>query len=316
MAMNIDWLLKLDYEEIEDALEDIAASEHYWSNQDVQGFTYENYSLFYITFLARLISYFGCRDIVELGCGSGRNIKTITQMTDVEFRTIKGFDFNEKYIAFGREKFGLDVSNENILDMDFDHDDGCDSACFSVSVLDHIVNIEALVAGLTKKFGFVALIEPAQNYEPVKKTVKLKSVNLNGITTFSQPFTYLHNYKTIFSQYGFYEILNIPLWTSAWGSGPAYRLMIFSKNKPDDKGDLMDVVLNLINKSVSDERAEWRRILNISKRKHRGSLDEVEKLQELQASKQTQIEKIKTDFLEKQLESDVLYGLVKRLNKR
>jgi SAM-dependent methyltransferase len=329
--MKNDWSLKLDVEPVEDIENEISSAANYWATQKAQGFTYENYSLFHVTLIGRLISCLGYKNVVEIGCGSGRNIKSLNATSDLNFESIKGFDFNQKFVEFGREKFELDLDCEDILEADFGDSGRESTACFSVSVLDHIVDIDALVAGMANKFGLIVLLEPAAEKEGENKLLKLKSISINSENTESQPFTYIHKYREMFSSNSFDELIDTPIWPSAWGSGSAYRLKVYSNDKSINKDNLRNVLSLLINKAVNDERAAWRKLLNVNKRKGQASADELlkfkmngeEKAKNLESKinslelrlleDKEKINELKRSLDHKRQESDVLYKLVKRL---
>ncbi len=70
--------------------------------------------------------------IIELGCGSGRNLAILKEMG---FTNLKGVDFSETQVEFCRKR-GLDVQFMNIADLEFP--DGSIDLVFTNSVLLHI----------------------------------------------------------------------------------------------------------------------------------------------------------------------------------
>ena len=311
--MEEDWLLRLQLKNFGNVEEEKANSANYWSEQECQGFTYENYSLFHIVLIGRLVSYLGYKNIVEIGCGSGRNLKVLNSVPSLEFDLLRGYDFNKKFIDYGRDKFKVDVRCEDILESRFDLDNRSDSACFSISVLDHIVNVDDLVEGLTKSFGLIVLLEPSVVNDSGMDTAKLISTKINSRETESQPYTYVHNYKKLFSRNGFENIVDSPVWPSSWGSGSAYRLMAFSDKGIIGGSEINEAFMLMLNQSVIDERAAWRKLINITSRKSKVNLEKAGQQEDVLRK---ELEELNQKFTVTSRENEVLYKLVKRLHSR
>lgn len=125
------------------------------ADEDTQAKAYwsEHVSNFYLEpkpwsrFVAENIAAMGAKRVLEFGCHAGRNLAAIrARLPDAE---LVGLDINAAAVAAGRERYGLDlrVGNERTL---AEFADGAFDAVFTVSVLDHVPQIERLCAELVR----------------------------------------------------------------------------------------------------------------------------------------------------------------------
>lgn len=146
------------------------------------------------------------RSVLEFGCATGRNLHAIRDRAP-EVRLL-GLDINPTAVRHGRNHWGLDL---RVAGLDTLADDEVDVA-FTVSVLDHIPDIEPTLEQLCRVAPLLLLVEPWLGGEG-------KVTDVTG----TSPYSYSHDIAGRLRARGYavrYE--KHPL--SDWGLGPWYRL--------------------------------------------------------------------------------------------
>ncbi len=101
----------------------------------------------YAVALSEVIRDLAPRSVLEFGCNVGRNLGLVADRLDeVE---VTGLDVNEEAVRLGREATGLDlrVGDEGVLAT---LPDGAFDLVFTLSVLDHIPDIDAITSDLVR----------------------------------------------------------------------------------------------------------------------------------------------------------------------
>src|SRR3954469_16556036 len=85
---------------------EVDAVRGFYVNSTVQPFRYENGPEPYALLVAETIASFGPSSVLEFGCGSGRNLAVLRNLTPAR---LVGVDLNPTATAWGRQNFGLDL---------------------------------------------------------------------------------------------------------------------------------------------------------------------------------------------------------------
>ncbi len=95
----------------------------------------------------------GAASVLEFGCNAGRNLAALRDL--VPAAEVVGLDVNAEAVAAGRRATGLDlrVGDETAL---AGFPDGAFDLVFTISVLDHVVEVDAVLAELLRCAGRVA----------------------------------------------------------------------------------------------------------------------------------------------------------------
>ena len=102
------------------------------------------------TMIADLVKDLGARSVLEFGCNVGQNLAAIhAACPDVQ---LVGFDINPEAVQLGKEKTGLDLrlGDERALDA---FPDGQFDLVFTVSVIDHVANVDEVCRRLLRVAG-------------------------------------------------------------------------------------------------------------------------------------------------------------------
>ncbi|MDF7798966.1 class I SAM-dependent methyltransferase [Pontiellaceae bacterium B1224] len=106
-------------------------------------------------YLAKHLNISGKR-ILEVGCGSGAILKYLSD----NGADVKGIDLSREYMEYGRERYGLDLSNTDLFDLPDNHE--FDLVIYS-DVMEHILEPRAhleKIKGLLKSDGLLYLKVP------------------------------------------------------------------------------------------------------------------------------------------------------------
>jgi glycosyltransferase involved in cell wall biosynthesis/predicted TPR repeat methyltransferase len=150
--------------------------------------------------------------VLEFGCNVGRNLYCLCR--DIGGLELLGLDINETAVNAGRQQYQLPLSvggQEELVKME----DGSFDIVFTVSVLDHIPQVDGVLKELMRvaKTYFIAL-EP---YTGADKNAKEYAV---------ADFSYFWDYPRLFAKLGAQVVYNKPCPISARGLGPFYHLYI------------------------------------------------------------------------------------------
>lgn len=107
--------------------------------------------------IANLVKELQAQSVLEFGCNVGQNLAAIHAAVP-EARLV-GIDINPQAVALGREKTGLDlrVGDESALDA---FGDGEFDLVFTISVLDHVADVDAACRRLLRVVGrYLYLLE-------------------------------------------------------------------------------------------------------------------------------------------------------------
>ena len=194
----------------------------FYLNSRVQPFTYENGPEPYTLMVAETIASFGPSSVLEFGCGSGRNLAILRDLTQAR---LVGVDLNPTAVAWGRMNFGLDLRVGDEAWLPAQGADAFDIV-YTVSVIDHIPQpptaIRALVAAAA---DLVVICEIMHS-----QTGRLSRMeDDHGSLIDGYPFSYFHDYPALFAAAGAWLVADATCPVGATGVLPYYRLQIYSK---------------------------------------------------------------------------------------
>lgn len=153
------------------------------------------------------------KSVLEYGCGTGKNLKMIQDKNPDIF--VSGIDVSLLNVVHANAKNGLrHVSLGDEYDLPFV---GNFDVCFTISVLDHIEDINMIVSELQRIANKAVILAECLDQEPVM-------------------YYFEHDYKS----FGFEK--HRWVWRSE-GDGREYHLFIWTKGKKIDKGTLDDLAL-------------------------------------------------------------------------
>ena len=206
------------------ALEDSGAKQ-YWSATAAQPHEHAGVPP-HVLALEELCRATEARRILEFGCYSGRNLKTIGAAYSAAGETapeLVGLDINTQAIAAGAaEGLDLRLGDETALRA---FADGEWDVVFTVSVLDHMPDPAAALeqlARITRRR--LVLIEPHPLREGTGKAVQEGRKARDE----PMPFTYLHDYDALLLGQGLVQELDLPMPTHLHRVGPFYRLRVLA----------------------------------------------------------------------------------------
>jgi len=201
---------------------DVADVRSFYVNSTVQPFRYDDGPEPYAVFIAEAIASFGPSSVLEFGCGAGRNLAVLRELTAAR---LVGVDLNPAAIAWGRDNFGLDLRVGDEAWLPAQGRDAFDIV-YTVSVIDHIPEPEAAVAALIAAAAeFVVIYEIMH-----RETGRLAQMeDRQGQPTEGYPFSYFHDYPRLFASSGAWNLADIALPAGPTGVLPYYRLQVYSK---------------------------------------------------------------------------------------
>ena len=281
--------MRLTLSKIENDEAEKADAKKYWAEQKQQKLVYDLKS-HYAGAIAEVLKFIDAKSVFEFGCAAGRNLKALQETFAEELDRellVDGIDVNENAINLGREQNGLDIklADENYLGG---LEEGTFDLVFTVSVLDHVPNPEKFIhelMNISTKYG--VFIEPWIDSE-YGKVNNIDSRWYKKANCGIVPYTYFHDYPSIFSSAGLNTVFKIPLPTHLNLSGPTYQLWLVSKGDDVDISSFELLSDKIIAYSIL-QLLENVKVLQ-------GRMIEDEKIQnkKLQAEKRLQIKKEKS----------------------
>lgn len=203
----------------------------FWGTTDFQQRTYAKAAPFYIRALVRVLKTMQPGSVLEFGCNAGRNLELLRSVLP-QSTAIRGFDVNRQSVEFGKQNWKLDLETSDESYFSRQPDNSVD-VIFTVSVLDHLPEIDDCLKEIMRVMaGAFVMIEPypdsSGNY---LSSFKQEGILPDSITT-ETPFSYTHDYYRLMPNYGYLNVLDIPLPPYDANLGPLYRLSIFTKERP------------------------------------------------------------------------------------
>ena len=208
----------------------------FYRNSTVQPFRYENGPEPYALLAAETIASFGPSSVLEFGCGSGRNLAVLRDLTPAR---LIGVDLNPTAIAWGRENFGLDlrVGDEAWLPVQ-----GADAfdIVYTVSVIDHIPQPQKAIRALVAAAADLVVICEIMH----SQTGRLARMeDDHGKLTDGYPFSYFHDYPSLFAAAEAWLVADIACPVGTTGVLPYYRLQVYSRRAEWRRQQLVRSVL-------------------------------------------------------------------------
>ena len=271
----------------------------YWSEQNNQQLDYELKS-HYVTAIAEIINFINAKNIFEFGCAAGRNLKSLQEIfadDDECDLIVSGIDINELAVKQGQDESGLDISLADEAYLDKISSDAFELV-FTVSVLDHVPapsDIVKKLMNITSEYG--VFIEPwvGSDSSELGKINNIMTRWSRSKDDSSNPFTYIHDYPSIFEEADCEVIFRVPLPTHLNRSGPLYYLWFVSKSK-----NSLAKVNNLKDKIISTACLQL--LENIQKlRLKANGANELERLKNVFSKKSYELQK-KNNALNEKIE--------------
>jgi SAM-dependent methyltransferase len=215
---------------------EVDAVRGFYRNSTVQPFRYENGPEPYALLVAETVASFARSSVLEFGCGSGRNLAVLRDVTPAR---LIGVDLNPIAVEWGRENFGLDlhVGDEGWLPAQ-----GADAfeIVYTVSVIDHIPQPRDAVAALVAAAADLVVICEIVHSETGRLA---RMEDTAGRLTDGYPFSYFHDYPALFAAAGAWLVADIACPVGATGVLPYYRLQVYSKRAEWRRRNLVRSVL-------------------------------------------------------------------------
>ena len=194
----------------------------FYVNSTVQPFRYENGPEHYARLVAETVASFAPSSVLEFGCGSGRNLAVLRDLTPAR---LVGVDLNPTAVEWGRENFGLDlrVGDETWLPAQ-----GLDAfdIVYTVSVIDHIPDPQTAIRALVAAAADLVVVCEIMHSE-IGRLARMEDAD--GRLTDGYPFSYFHDYPALFAAAGAWLVADIASPVGTTGVLPYYRLQVYSK---------------------------------------------------------------------------------------
>jgi SAM-dependent methyltransferase len=194
----------------------------FYTNSTVQPFRYENGPEPYAVLVAETVASFGPSSVLEFGCGSGRNLAVLRDLTPAR---LVGVDLNPTAIAWGRDNFGLDLRVGDEAWLPAQGRDAFDLA-YTVSVIDHIPEPQNAVRALVSVAADLVAIYEIMHSATGRLARMEDSAGRLGD---GYPFSYFHDYPSLFAAAGAWLLADLACPAGASGVLPYYRLQLYSK---------------------------------------------------------------------------------------
>jgi SAM-dependent methyltransferase len=201
----------------------------FYVNSTVQPFRYENGPEPYAVLMAETVAGFAPSSVLEFGCGSGRNLAVLRDLTAAR---LVGVDLNPTAIAWGRENFGLDLRVGDETWLPAQGTDAFDIV-YTVSVIDHVPRPQEAIGALVAAAADLVVICEIL-HSVTGRLARME--DSDGRLTDGYPFSYFHDYPALFAAAGAWLVADLACPVGTTGVLPYYRLQVYSK------------------------RAEWRRL--------------------------------------------------------
>src|SRR6476659_6708241 len=194
----------------------------FYVNSTVQPFRYENGPEPYALLVAETVVSFGPSSVLEFGCGSGRNLAVLRDLTPAR---LVGVDLNPTAVAWGCENFGLDLRVGDEAWLPAQGADAFDIV-YTVSVIDHIPQPQKAIGALVAAAAELVVICEIMHSETGRLT---RMEDADGRLTDGYPFSYFHDYPSLFTAAGAWLAADIACPVGTTGVLPYYRLQLYSK---------------------------------------------------------------------------------------
>jgi SAM-dependent methyltransferase len=194
----------------------------FYMNSKVQPFRYENGPEPYALLMADTVASFAPSSVLEFGCGSGRNLAVLRDLTPAG---LVGVYLNPTAIAWGRENFGLDLRIGDEAWLPVQGADAFDIV-YTVSVIDHIPRPQAAVQALVAAAADLVVICEIM-HSVTGRLARMEDAD--GTLTDGYPFSYFHDYPSLFAAAGAWLLADIACPVGTTGVLPYYRLQVYSK---------------------------------------------------------------------------------------
>jgi SAM-dependent methyltransferase len=194
----------------------------FYVNSTVQPFRYENGPEPYALLVAETVASFAPSSVLEFGCGSGRNLAVLRDLTPAR---LVGVDLNPTAIAWGGENFGLDLRVGDEAWLPAQGADAFDIA-YTVSVIDHIPQPQNAIQALVAAAADLVVICEIMHSQTGRLT---RMEDADGRLTDGYPFSYFHDYPSLFAAAGAWLLADVACPVGTTGVLPYYRLQVYSK---------------------------------------------------------------------------------------
>lgn len=194
----------------------------FYVNSTVQPFRYENGPEPYALLMAETVASFAPSSVLEFGCGSGRNLAVLRDLTPAR---LVGVDLNPTAIAWGRENFGLDLRLGDETWLPAQGTDVFDIV-YTVSVIDHIPQPQNAIRALVSAAADLVVICEIM-HSITGRLARMEDAD--GKLTDGYPFSYFHDYPVLFADAGAWLVADIACPVGPTGVLPYYRLQVYSK---------------------------------------------------------------------------------------
>ncbi len=203
---------------------DVEGVRGFYVNSTVQPFRYEGGPAPYATLVAEAVASFAPASVLEFGCGSGRNLAVLRELTSAR---LVGVDMNPTAIAWGRENFGLDL---RIGDESWLSQQGKDAFAivYTVSVIDHIPMPENAVRALVAAAADLVVIYEIM-HSVTGRVIRMEDEQ--GKLTEGYPFSYFHDYPRLFAAAGAWLLADLAFPVADSGLLAYYRLQVYAKRR-------------------------------------------------------------------------------------
>lgn len=200
----------------------------HWSTTDRQSKEYGARPPFYAAALVHVIRRLAPDTVLEMGCNTGRNLDLLRRSLPAQ-TSLRGFDINRRSIEYGMAKWGLDL---DVADESFfvSQPAGSVDVVFTVSVLDHLPEVEAVLHDLARTTrGYYVALEPHPEADLRYLDVFKADGRVPAPVTTTTPHSYLHPYHRLIPEAGLRAVLDVPMPPYAQNWGPLYRLTVWAK---------------------------------------------------------------------------------------
>jgi SAM-dependent methyltransferase len=208
----------------------------FYVNSTVQPFRYENGPEPYALLVAETVASFGPSSVLEFGCGSGRNLAVLRDLTPAR---LVGVDLNPTAVAWGCENFGLDLQVGDEAWLPAQGADAFDIV-YTVSVIDHIPQPQKAIGALVAAAAELIVICEIMHSETGRLT---RMEDADGRLTDGYPFSYFHDYPSLFAAAGAWLLADVACPVGTTGVLPYYRLQVYSKRADWRRRQLVRSVL-------------------------------------------------------------------------
>ena len=194
----------------------------FYVNSTVQPFRYENGPEPYARLVAETVASFDPLSVLEFGCGSGRNLALLRDLTPAR---LVGVDLNPTAVEWGRENFGLDL---RVGDETWPPAQGLDAfdIVYTVSVIDHIPDPQTAIRALVAAAADLVVVCEIMHSE-IGRLARMEDAD--GRLTDGYPFSYFHDYPALFAAAGAWLVADIACPVGTTGVLPYYRLQVYAK---------------------------------------------------------------------------------------